>query len=179
MKRQHTIQLVTVFALACGFAISATHPAFAVQTFSVVTCALAAPTPCVGGTNTNTGPGVQGISSLGFGNVGQTKFNSTSTTNGKSGLLGQDLSTSGTNDEGVRGTSLRGLGVHGTSSSRSGVRGDATTAQGVFGTSSSNAGAQGVSLTGNGVVGQSTSTGGVGHGGVFSAAGGGDGVVAS
>jgi len=178
MKRQQTIKFLTALTLAGGFSFSATHPAVAVQ-FAVTTCTLAAPTPCVGGTNTSTGPGIQGISNLGFGNVGQTKFNSTSSSNGKSGILGQDLSTSGTNDEGVRGTSVRGIGVHGMSSSRSGVRGDATSAQGVFGSSSSNAGAQGVSVSGNGVVGQSTSTSFSGHGGVFSAAGGGDGVVAT
>ena len=71
MKRQQAIKLTTALALMAAFAFSATHPAFAVQTFSVVTCNLVAPTPCVGGTNTNTGPGIQGISSLGFGNVGQ------------------------------------------------------------------------------------------------------------
>lgn len=179
MKRQQFIKFGTALALAVGFAFSATHPAFAVQTFSVVTCALATPTPCVGGTNTSTGPGVQGISNLGFGNVGQTKFNSTSTANAKAGILGQDLSTSGTNDEGVRGTSVRGLGVHGISTSRSGVRGDATSAQGTFGSSSSNAGAQGVSVTGPGVVGQSTSTTGSGNGGTFTASGHGNGISAS
>lgn len=178
MNRQQTIKFLTAVVLAGGFAFSATHPAFAVQTFSVVTCALATPTPCVGGTNTSTGPGVQGVSNQGFGNVGQTKFNSTTAANGKSGLLGQDLSTSGTFDEGVRGTSVRGLGVHGISSSRSGVRGDATTAQGVFGSSSSNVGTQGVSVTGNGVFGQSTSTTGSGSGGNFTSAGSGSGINA-
>src|SRR5947209_1984414 len=179
MKRQQTIKLATAFALMAAFAFSATHPAFAVQTFSVVTCTLAAPTTCVGGTNTSTGPGVQGISSLGFGNVGQTKFNSTSTANAKAGILGQDLSTSGINDEGVRGTSVRGLGVHGISSSRAGVRGDATTAQGLFGSSSSNAGAQGVSVSGPGIVGQSTSTTASGNGGTFNALGHGNGIQAN
>lgn len=179
MKRQQFIKFGTALALAVGFAFSATHPAFAVQTFSVVTCNLVTPTPCVGGTNTNTGPGIQGISNLGFGNVGQTKFNSTSTANGKAGILGQDLSTSGTNDEGVRGTSVRGLGVHGISTSRSAVRGDATSAQGTFGSSTSNAGAQGVSVSGPGVVGQSTGTTGSGNGGTFSALGHGNGIQAN
>jgi len=178
MKRQHTVKLVTALALVAGFAFSATHPALAVQ-FAVTTCTLAAPTPCVGGTNTSTGPGIQGISNLGFGNVGQTKFNSTSSSNGKAGILGQDLSTSGTNDEGVRGTSVRGLGVHGISSSRAGVRGDGTSSQGVFGSSSSNAGAQGVSVTGPGLVGQSTSTTGSGNGGTFTAFGNGNGISAN
>jgi hypothetical protein len=175
MKRLQSIKLATAFALMGAFAFSATHPAFAVQ-FAITTCTLAAPTPCVGGTNTSTGPGIQGISNLGFGNVGQTKFNSTSTSNGKAGILGQDLSTSGTNDEGVRGTSVRGLGVHGISSSRAGVRGDGTSSQGVFGSSSSNAGTQGVSVTGPGVVGQSTSTTGSGNGGTFTALGHGNGI---
>ncbi|MBV9271044.1 MAG: hypothetical protein JO165_08120, partial [Candidatus Eremiobacteraeota bacterium] len=179
MKSHQIMKSVTAVVLAGAFAFSLAHPAVALQAYSVVTCALASPTPCVGGTNTSSGPGVQGISSLGFGNVGQTKFASTSTSNGKAGVLGEDVSTSGTNDEGVRGTSTRGLGVHGISSSRSGVRGDSTSAQGVFGSSSTGTGVQGVSATHAGVVGQSTSTSAAGDGGDFSAAGNGSGVTAT
>lgn len=167
--------LTIVALLSAGITFTTQGRALAATVLAIVTCA--STLPCTGGTNTSSGAGVQGISSLGKGVIAQTKFNSTTATNAQFGLLGQDLSTSGTFDEGVRGTSVRGLGVHGMSTSRSGVRGDATSAQGVFGSSSSNAGTQGVSVTGPGVLGQSTSTTGSGNGVTGTALGHGNGVA--
>jgi hypothetical protein len=75
---------------------------------------------------------------------GQTKFNSTTATNGQAGVLGEDLSTSGVSNWGVRGTSSRGRGVQGTSISNVGVWGNSTSANGV----------RGASTSANGVFGQ-------------------------
>jgi hypothetical protein len=103
--------------------------------YSVTNCSTAA--ACVAGNNTGSGPGVAGISSLGSGVHGVTKFNSTSTT-AAYGIYGQDLSTSGTNDAGVSGTSVRGVGISGKSTTNYGVRG----------TSAQNAGVSGTGVTG-------------------------------
>ncbi|GAC1408832.1 MAG: hypothetical protein NVSMB64_17440 [Candidatus Velthaea sp.] len=110
-------------AAALAFVFTAVSPlrAAAVQVFAIVTCAAAL--PCAGGSNTGTGPGVQGTSSFGKGVLGATRFNSTASTNGQSGILGQDLSTAGAFDAGVTGTSTRGTGVSGVSSTGVGMRG--------------------------------------------------------
>jgi hypothetical protein len=69
--------------------------------------------PCIEYDNTNVGAGVRGVSLLGNGVNGQTKFHSTSTSNGKAGIFGNDLSTAGTFNVGVRGQSVHGTGVYG------------------------------------------------------------------
>lgn len=121
-----------MFLAAIG--IASMRPSWAVTAFSIVKCG--ATTACTGGKNTSSGPGVQGISSLGKGVLGQTKFASTSSSNGQSGVLGEDLSRSGKFDSGVAGTSVRGIGVSGVSSSNSAIRGTSTSGIGVSGTTS-------------------------------------------
>ncbi len=125
------IGTVALVGIAGGLGLA--RPARAQQVLqtlaSVVTCS--STLPCSGGTNNGTGPGVQGISAKGKGVIGQTKFNAPSSSNAQSGVLGQDLSTSGTNDQGVRGTSTRGTGVSGTSTDGSGVVGSSSIANGV------------------------------------------------
>lgn len=124
-----------------------------VTPMSITSCASTA--ACTGGTNTSTGPGVAGVSSLGKGVTGTTKFASTSSTNGQFGVYGQDSSTSGTFDIGVYGLSVRGIGVSGKSSSNYGVRGTSTSNFGVVGQ-----GSRGVYGTGPiGVYGTGTSRG--------------------
>jgi hypothetical protein len=93
-------------------------------------------TPCLQWTNTNTGAGMQGISKKGNGSVGQTAWKSTSASNAKSGVLGQDISTTGTFDMGVLGTSTKGTGVRGTSTSGTGIQGTSTSGNGVVALSS-------------------------------------------
>jgi hypothetical protein len=97
---------------------------------AATTCATTA--ACVAGNNTSSGPGIAGTSSLGSGVSGVTKFNSTATT-AAYGIFGQDASTSGTNDAGVFGVSVRGVGSSGKSTSNYGVRGTSTQSAGVFG----------------------------------------------
>jgi hypothetical protein len=141
MKRLNVaLGIIVAFTFLAG--ITTTSPTFAVQAFSIVTCA--ATTACTGGTNTSSGPGVQGVSSRGKGVVGQTKFNSTSASNGQAGVLGADLSTSGAFDSGVSGTSIRGAGVAGKSSSNAGVQGVTSTFAGVLGKATSGIGVLGV-----------------------------------
>jgi hypothetical protein len=173
MKKFNPTFLVAV-ALAGLMVVTSTRPSLALQAFvTIVNCAIS--TACVVGNNTSTGPGVQGTSSLGRGVVGQTKRNSTLSSNGQAGVLGQDLSTSGIFDTGVSGTSVRGVGVLGTSSSNAGVSGTSTSGTGVRGTSSSTSGVVGTTSTGAqailgqavntvGVKGQTTSSSGAGAG---------------
>ena len=83
--------------------------------------------PCIEYDNTSTGPGMKGTSAKGRGVVGVTTFNSTSSSSGTFGVFGNDLSTSGFFDAGVKGLSVRGTGVVGTSTSGIGVEGVAVT----------------------------------------------------
>lgn len=136
--------------------------------------------PCLQWTNAGAGSGVTGISSKGKGVIGQTSFSSSAASNGQAGLLGQDVSASGSFDAGVEGVSSRGAGVVGMSSSGPGVKTssifgyglDATTQNpskytliarsGVFGRDLSleggtlNAGVAGLSYYGTGVNGASS-----------------------
>lgn len=111
--------------------IFATNTKAVSSVFAVIACATT--TPCSGGNNTGTGAGVEGQSKSNHGVIGNTLFNSTGPSNGESAVFGQDLSTSGTYDMGVQGTSVRGYGVRGRSVSLDGVRGDSTTGAGVEG----------------------------------------------
>lgn len=77
--------------------------------------------PCLEWANTAGGAGLEGTSKKGNGTIGLTSFKSTSQSNAKAGLLGQDVSTSGTFDFGVLGTSVHGTGVEGSSSGANGV----------------------------------------------------------
>jgi hypothetical protein len=81
--------------------------------------------PCIEYDNNSSGPGVRGVSLLGNGLIGFTHSNSTLQSNGKAGVFGSDLSSSGVFDSGVHGLSMRGNGVFGDSfgSGASGVYG--------------------------------------------------------
>ena len=123
--------------------------------------------PCIEYDNTSSGPGIRGVSFLGNGVNGQTKFNSTSSSNGKTGIFGNDVSTSGSFNIGVKGLSVRGTGVYGVSTSGAGVSGTSTSDIGVQGTTPGNAATNaGVGVAGNstygvGVAGSSTNHTGV------------------
>lgn len=75
-------------------------------------------------TNSGAGAAIQGLSLAGKGVIGQTKFNSTNRNNREAGVVGQDLSKTGTFNSGVRGSSNVGSGVSGTSSVGNGIVGD-------------------------------------------------------
>jgi hypothetical protein len=101
----------------------------------------------VAGVSGNSGVGVHGSATAGFGVLGQDA----------SGIGVQGTSVSGL---GVVGESATAAGVTGRSGASIGVSGEAQTAQGVFGKSTSSAGVAGTSSSGSGVHGRSV--GGIG-----------------
>ena len=115
----------------------------------------------VSGTS-STNFGVLGNSAAGYGVVGRTHYNAT-TAGGRSGVLGMDLSSNGTNsDAGVLGTSPNGTGVAGQSDAGYGVSGVSNGFVGVVGQSTTGMGVYGQSLeNGSGVYGISGSSYGV------------------
>ncbi len=142
--------------------------------------------PCIEYDNNGSGPGIRGVSLIGNGSNGITKVNSTSPTNSREGVFGNDLSTSGTYNAGVRGLSVRGTGVLGQSTSGTGVSGASTNSYGVSATSTNNAavigqstnylgvygigptyGVYGSATTGYGAVGVSNYLGAYGSGGTY------------
>jgi hypothetical protein len=128
-------------AIALG---SALHVPALAQTYQAVVAPFVTATSCTSTsaclqyTNNSTGPAIKGISSSGHGVSGQTDFKSTSATNFKAGVSGQDSSTSGTFDAGVLGKSTNGFGVEGTSTAGSGVFGSSTNGNGVVADSNFN-----------------------------------------
>jgi hypothetical protein len=120
--------------------------------------------PCVEYDNNGSGPGIRGISVGGNGLAGATKFISTSLTNSREGVIGNDISTSGTFNAGVRGISVRGIGVAGQSTNNTGVQGNSssgnggafssTSGPGLFIASNSNTGAFAESGSDVGVLGE-------------------------
>jgi hypothetical protein len=114
--------------------------------------------PCIEYDNNGTGPGIRGISVAGNGLAGSTKNISTSPANGREGLIGNDISTSGIYNAGVRGLSTRGSGVAGQSASGAGVSGVSTSGTGVTAQSTSGFGVRGVSSTASGVQGVSNTS---------------------
>ena len=112
--------------VAIGFGSVLHLPAMAAAEYRqivapMVSATCASSSPCLQESNSLTGAGVKGISTSGNGTIGQTKFKSTSSSNAKAGVFGQDLSSSGKFDSGVLGTSTNGAGVQGTSVNGSGV----------------------------------------------------------
>ncbi len=150
-----TVPLVAVATVT--FAASTSHAAGGGVIDPTCTSSL----PCIEYDNNGSGPAIRGVGLGGNGVGGQTKFNSTSASNGKNAVGGSDLSTSGIYNSGVKGTTTRGTGVSGVSTSGSGVSGVSTSGIGVIGTSSSNAGLSGGSTSGFGVAGVSGSGTGV------------------
>ena len=141
------IFIVAALLVTCAVVTIALTPAASgeirplLQSLAIISCS--SPNPCQEGSNASTGAGLEGISAKGKGVVGQTKFNSTSTSNGQAGVIGNDLSTSGVFNAGVRGVSVRGAGVAGQSTSGAGLSGVSTTGQGVTGSSASSNGITG------------------------------------
>jgi len=125
-ERKLILIVATLFA-ACAIMALALSPAVSgemrplLQSLGIISCSSA--NPCQEGSNASTGPGLEGISAKGKGVIGLTNFRSTSSSNGQAGVLGQDSSTSGTNDAGVKGNSPKGFGVLGTSTSGTAVEG--------------------------------------------------------
>ena len=142
------------------------HPASA---GGVIDPTCTSPSPCIQYMNNSSGPGVEGLSLLGNGLFGVTKFKSSSASNGKSGLFGSDQSTSGSFDAGVRGLSVRGIGVAGQSTSGAGISatsssGDAIDAasssgEGLHATSKSSPAVDGTSQSSDGVIGSGPNAG--------------------
>jgi len=115
--------------------------------------------PCIEYDNNGTGPGIRGISIDGNGLAGATQHNSTSLTTGREGVIGNDTSTSGIFNAGVRGLSVRGTGVAGQTTNGTGVSGSSSSGPGVTGSSSNNGGVVGQSNFSNGVVGTTQGNG--------------------
>jgi hypothetical protein len=123
--------------------------------------------PCIEYDNNGSGPGIRGISLGGNGVSGSTKANTSST---HAGLFGNDISTSGFVNAGVRGLSVRGSGIVGQTTSGDGVFANSSSGIGVegmsqssigvegFTTSSSSAGVHGFSVSGFGVAGDTGNT---------------------
>ncbi|HLJ83536.1 MAG TPA: hypothetical protein VKT51_05130 [Candidatus Eremiobacteraceae bacterium] len=90
--------------------------------------------PCLGENNTSSGPGVKSSSSRGNGLIATTKATGSTSLNGRSALLGEDLQTAsgaGLFNFGVSGTSTNGTGVMG--SGAIGVMGSTPNATGGIG----------------------------------------------
>jgi hypothetical protein len=120
--------------------------------------------PCIEYDNNGSGPGIRGVGIGGNGLAGSTEFKSTSATNFREGLIGNDISTTGIFNAGVRGLSVRGTGVLGNSTSGSGVTATSTSSAAIIGTSTSSLGVWGISTNFTGVNGQT-------HGSIASSAG--------
>jgi hypothetical protein len=171
---------IAVFAiLAClmfAWATGAGRP-YPANAGGVIDPTCTSSSPCIEYDNNGTGPGIRGISVVGNGLSGSTKNKSTSTTNGRAGLMGNDVGTGNfnsgvhglsVNGVGVSGSSTNGDGVDGTSTNRNGVQGISTStfASGVYGQGSTSYGVAGRSTSGIGVLGESTNFVGVNaHGG--------------
>ncbi len=99
-SRNVTLAGLTLGAVAIGaFAVVPAFGQSAVRVVnSIVTCASAS--ACVDGRNTSTGQGVKGLSAKGTGVEGQTTFAS-SGTQFQGGVVGRDLSSTGTGDSGA------------------------------------------------------------------------------
>jgi hypothetical protein len=110
-----------LFAVTAGVVAAASIPPARAAIEDAMSCALL--TPCLEWDNSSTGDAIKGVSTKGNALHGQTKFKSAGKTSGKSGILGEDLSTSGNLDAGVSGVSTNGSGVVGTSMAWNGVEG--------------------------------------------------------
>jgi hypothetical protein len=160
MKSRIITSLAVLTAFLLGL-VMVRPIAQAVEILAVTSCNIAGGA-CIGGKNSNNGPGVVGQSQNGYGLSGQTKFPSTSGTKFSAGSFGVDRSASGKFDAGVYGQSTRGDGVLGTSSSSAGVYGASSSSTGVIGTSTKTTGVYGQVTGGKGsptgVYGQDQST---------------------
>jgi hypothetical protein len=115
--------------------------------------------------NKSSGSGLTGTSLKGVGVIGKTSFLSTSSSNAKAGVLGQDLNLNDTFNAGVLGTSKSGFGIQGVSTNGTAVFGRSTNSAGVSGSSANGVGIVGSGFIG-GVFGQAASASGFGIQGV-------------
>jgi len=154
-----TLARTAIGAAMCGLAISLGSalrlPALAAQSYDryvapFVTATCSSSSPCLQYTNSGTGAAIKGISSSGHGVNGQTDFASTSATNFKAGVYGDDASTSGTFDSGVYGKSNAGTGVFGTSNGGYGVEAASSSNSALFSESTTGDGAQIIGLNNDG-----------------------------
>ncbi|HTX58026.1 MAG TPA: hypothetical protein VMH02_00015 [Verrucomicrobiae bacterium] len=142
------------------------HPlARAVETFAYTTCSSAQ--ACAGGVNKANGPAVIAYSTGGTGLVAQTQNTKAA---GASAVLGKDLATTTSYNDGVFGTSTRGMGVYGKSSGGIGVTGTLAgplstgtkftpaAMEGLDNTGTGSFALIGISQRGDGVYGQSNSS---------------------
>jgi hypothetical protein len=153
--QSRTIGIVALCLSSIGLCSALHVPAVAGQAYQTIiapmlTGTCASSNACDQQTNTSNGPGFKGISALGNGTVGQTEFKSTSSTNFHAGVLGQDISTTGSFDAGVFGKSSIGTGVEGTSVKGNGVVALSTNQSALFSQSNIADGAQIVSLGNDG-----------------------------
>jgi len=112
MRAMKTL-LTTVPSFALGALLFGGAAALGVEHYATVSCSSAH--PCQTYANSSSGSGVASTSAKGNGLLATTAFASTNQNNGQAGVLGEDLSTSGVYDSGVRGMSTNGAGVIGVS----------------------------------------------------------------
>jgi hypothetical protein len=147
MKRPLIAVFAILICLMFAWATGAGRP-YPANAGGVIDPSCTSSLPCIEYDNNGTGPGIRGISVSGNGLAGATKFNSTSLSNSREGLIGNDISTSGTFNAGVRGLSTRGFGVAGQSTSGVGVQGITSSASNLLG------GVLGIGSAGAGVLGE-------------------------
>jgi hypothetical protein len=175
MKRSFIAAFAILVCLMFAWATGAGRP-YPANAGGVIDPTCTSSSPCIEYDNNSTGSGVKSLSVAGNGFNGTTQVHSTSTTNGKAGVFGNDVGTGSfnsgvhgqtTNGTGVLGVSTNGVGVTGQSTNSPGVRGVSNISDAVQGTigsgvaSSFHAGVAGIdsSTSGNtneGVYGQST-----------------------
>src|SRR5207302_11119196 len=133
--------VVAVFAavfvvIASGAAL--THAASPARSGPDTVCSSSS--PCLIETNDDGGLAIKAVSAHGSGVVGTTDAKGSTTSNGRFGILGEDLqTTTGSTNAGVKGISSNGIGVTGASTLGAGVLG--TGANGVTGQVSASGGA--------------------------------------
>jgi len=131
------LTVVVAASIVAGAVVAAIPPARAAIE-DAMSCAQS--TPCLEWDNTGSGDAVKGVSTKGNALHGQTKFKSAGKTAGKSGVFGEDLSSTGNLDAGVLGASTNGTGVIGTSSTYNAVQGLSAISTGVYGQSAGSGG---------------------------------------
>jgi hypothetical protein len=153
MKRSWIAVFAILACLSFAWATGAGRP-YPATAGGVIDPTCTSSLPCIEYDNNGTGPGIRGISVSGNGLAGATKNHSTSSVNGRAGLIGNDTGT-GSFNSGVNGLSVNGTGVSGASTSYVGVYGKSGGYIGVFGTGPTY-GVAGSSVSGVGVYGSST-----------------------
>src|SRR5271169_244191 len=109
MNRLALLRLLSASALglaAIGVGSALHVPALAAAEYQQVVVPMtasvcASTSACLEWTNSKSGSGLEGVSDKGHGTNGQTSWKSTSASNGKAGVFGQDRSTTGSFDSGV------------------------------------------------------------------------------